>query len=442
MSRKERDRLKVIEQIERGLISQIQGAEALGLSTRQVRRLQARYQAQGDRGLVHRSRGRASNRRIGSEVRAEALGRIERRYRDFGPTLAAEYLAEEAGIEVSRETVRGWMIEAGLWRGSRKKRPHRRRRPRRRQRGELVQMDTSEHDWLEGRGPAPVLITMIDDATSEVFSRFFQADTTAANMAMIRDYTARHGRPLALYTDRASHFKQTAHRRHKRMLAPAPTQIERALGELEIELIVARSPQAKGRVERRFGMDQDRLVKALRLAAVTTIQGANRLLEQTYLPRINARFARRAAEAADLHRDARGHDLEAILSIQHTRRVAGDATIQFQGQVYQIQAGAGARGLAGAHVIVEQRLDGSLRLRRGGQYLGFTQVGPARDGAGRGGASEPSEAGPTRGRPVGLRPPCRPRVETKKAKPYVPPADHPWRRPFLPCTKADKSTLR
>jgi transposase len=440
MSRKERDRLKVIEQIERGLIGQAQGAEALGLSARQVRRLQARYRVQGDAGLAHRSRGRPSNRRIGAGVRAEALARIERRYRDFGPTLAAEYLAQEAGIEVSRETARGWMIEAGLWHGSRKKRPHRRRRPRRPCRGALVQMDTSIHDWFEGRGETAVLITMIDDATSHVEQRFFASDTTAANMAMIALYIERHGRPAALYTDRASHFTHTARRR--RMLSEDPTQIERALGELDIRLIHARSPQAKGRVERRFGMDQDRMVKAMRLEGIATIEAANRFLDRTYLAQMNARFTRPAAGQADLHRNAQGYDLQAILSVQATRRVANDATVQFKGQVYQIEAGPGPGALAGARVTVERRLDGSLRLRWGGRYLGFKWVGPARGAAGRVGAIEPGEADPARGRPVGLRPPCRPRAESKKGKPSIPPHDHPWRRSFLPGKKPDNSTLR
>ena len=435
MSRKERDRLKVIEQVEQGRMSQTEGARALELSTRQVRRWQARYRAEGDGGLVHRLRGRTSNRRIGAEHRAGAMVELRGRLRGFGPTLAAEYLAQESGIELSRETVRGWMIEAGLWSGSRPKRPHRRRRPRRPCRGELVQMDTSEHDWFEGRGEKAVLIAMIDDATNETMERFFPADTTAANMAMIAAYIERHGRPVALYTDRASHFTHTAHRRHRRMLGTDPTQIERALAELDIGLIRARSPQAKGRVERRFGMDQDRLVKAMRLEGISTIDKANQFLQDDYLPKINARFARPAAHRADLHRDARGYDLQAVLSIHESRRVANDATIQFRGQVYQIEAGSQAHGLAGARVVLEQRRDQSLRLRWGDQYLAFRWVGPAR--------TQPAgEATATGGRSVGLRPPSRPPAKNTKGTPYVPPHNHPWRRSFLFGKKPDKSTLR
>ena len=416
MSRKERDRLKVIEQVELGLMSQVKASEVLRLSVRQVRRIERRYRREGDRGLVHRSRGRPSRRRIEEAVRRRAVEWIERRYDDFGPTLACECLAEHQGIKVSRETVRGWMMEAGLWRGSRKKRPHRRRRARRSCRGELVQMDSSIHDWFEGRGEKAVLIAMIDDATNQTLERFFEADTTASNMTMIRDYVARHGRPLALYTDWASHFKHTSHRKERRMTEAKQTQIERALAELDIELIAAHSPQAKGRVERRFGVDQDRLVKGLRLEGIGTIEAANRFLEERYLPRMNARFALAPARSADAHRSARGMDLEAIFSVQETRRVANDCTVQFKGRVYQIEADEIGDAMAGTQVMVEQRLDGTLRLRRGDRYLGYRKLGPA-------GGPNDRRAGD---RSVGLRPPSR--SPAKKGKPYVPPPDHPWRK--------------
>lgn len=432
MSRIERDRLKVIEQVERGMISQTDAARILALSVRQVRRIQSRYRSEGDRGLVHRLRARRSKRRISETVRTRAIECIETRYRDFGPTLASEYLAREQGIEVSRETVRQWMIEAGLWTGSRSKRPHRRRRPRRRALGELVQMDTSIHDWFEGRGETAVLITMIDDATSRVMQRFFGADTTAANMELLRDYISRHGRPLAVYTDWASHFKHTPNAKARRTAERRRTQIERALGELDIELIAARSPQAKGRVERRFGVDQDRLVKALRLNNIATIGAANRLIEREYEPRINDKFARAAAEPADVHRDADGFDLEAIFSIQQPRRVANDCTVRLEGQTYQIEAGATAPGLAGSRVTVERRLDSTMRLRWGDRYLRYRRLGPmAPSGKKEQPAVDPS---------VGPSPPSR--STAKKTKPYTPPHDHPWRRTFLPGKKPDNSTLR
>jgi len=432
MSRIERDRLKVIEQVERGMISQMDAARVLKLSTRQVRRLQGRYRAEGDRGLIHRLRGRRSNRRISEAARSAAIERIETRYRDFGPTLAAEYLADEAAITVSRETVRGWMIEAGVWRGSRPRRPHRRRRPRRRCLGELVQMDTSIHDWFEGRGESAVLIAMIDDATSRVMPRFFASDTTAANMTLLRDYIERHGRPLALYTDWASHFKHTPNVKQRRAAERRRTQIERALGELGIELIAARSPQAKGRVERRLGVAQDRLVKALRLNNISTISAANRFIERVYEPRINAKFSVTAAEPADVHGAVEGFDLDAIFSIQHPRRVANDCTVRLDGQTYQIEAGATAPGLAGSRVTLERRLDSTMRLRWGDRYLRYRRLGPTAPS----GKKEQPVADPS----VGPSPPSR--SATKKIKPYIPPHDHPWRRTFLPGKKPDNSTLR
>jgi transposase len=427
MSRKERDRLRAMERIEQGLMSQVEAGRAMKLSARQVRRVVARWRAQGDAGLVHRLRGRGSNRKIACEVRARAARALAERYLGFGPTLASEYLAEEQGILVSRETVRRWMMEEGLWRGSRPRRPHRHRRRRRSCQGELVQMDTSIHDWLEGRGESAVLISMIDDATSRVFQRFFPADTTPANMELMRDYVARFGRPLAFYTDWASHFKHTPSRGQDRALAGRRTQIERALGELGIELIAAHSPQAKGRVERLFGREQDRLVKALRLKGVSTIQGANDFLQRHYLDRSNARFGVRAVYPSDLHRSGEGYDLEAIFSLQQTRSVAQDYTVQFRGQTFQIEAGEIAGGLRGTRVVVEERLDGSLRLRWRDRYLRHRRILGATPAPLR-------EGGPSLG--------LRPRSGPPSRKPWVPPPDHPWKRTFLLCAKKDSSTVR
>lgn len=430
MSRKERDRLKVLAQVEEGKLSQRAGAEALGLSVRQVRRLQARYQARGDAGLVHGLRGRRSNRKLDEAVRQRVLEAIDKRYRDFGPTLASEYLAQCEGIEVSRETVRCWMMQAGLWKGSRPRREHRSHRPRRSCRGELVQMDTSVHDWFEGRGEQPVvLIAMVDDATGVVFERFFRSDSTATNMAMLLEYVRRWGRPRALYTDWASHFKHTPPAKARVRREQMKTQIERALEELDIELIPAQSPQAKGRVERRFGLEQDRLVKALRLEGISTLEAANAFLEQRYLPRSNARFAVAPACEADMHRDAEDLDLEGIFSVQETRGVARDATVQFRGQTLQIEQPEPALAGGRARVVVQERLDGSLHLTWKGRYLRFRLIAPHEHRSGR-----RVQGGPT----VGLRPPSGPPAR----KPHVPPPDHPWRRTFLSGKKEDTSTLR
>jgi hypothetical protein len=365
MTRQERDKLKVIEQIKRGAFGTAQGGEMLGLTQRQVQRLLRGYRERGDRALVHGLRGRPSGRAIAEEVRVAARALLRDKYHDFGPTLAAEHLRQDDGIGLSRETVRGWMRGLGLWGARRKGRPHRHRRPRRACFGELVQMDTSTHDWLEGRGVALMLITMIDDATGRKLMRFFEADTTQSNMALIRLWIERHGRPLALYTDWAGHFKQARRAGPKAV----QTQIERALGELDIRLIAAHSPQAKGRVERSHGTDQDRLVKELRLAGIASLEAANVFLERVYLPRVNAKFAVAAASAVDAHREAAGLDLDAIFSVQEPRRVSNDYTVQVDGVAWQIERGEITGGLREGRVIVERRRDGSLRLRWGDRYL-------------------------------------------------------------------------
>jgi hypothetical protein len=365
MTQKERDKMKVIGPLSQGLLGTAQGARMLGLTQRQIQRLLKGYRQRGDRALVHGLRGRRSHNAIAAEVRADAEELLRTQYADFGPTLAAEHLRDDDGIAASRETVRGWMMELRLWGGQRKKHPHRQRRPRRACFGELVQMDTSAHDWLEGRGPQCVLITMIDDATGRKLMQFFQADTTATNMTLIRRWIQRHGRPLALYTDWAGHFKQAQRAGQKAV----QTQIQRALSELDIRLIAAHSPQAKGRVERSHGTDQDRLVKELRLAGIASLEAANGFLERVYLPRVNEKFAVEAASPVDAHREAAPFDLEAIFSVQEPRRVQNDYTVQVDGVAWQIERGQITGGLRQSRVIVEWRLDGSMRLRWGDRYL-------------------------------------------------------------------------
>jgi transposase len=365
--------LKVIEMVAAGLIGTAEAAERVGVTQRQIQRQAAAYRREGDVVLAHGLRGRRANNAIDEATRARAMEVVRTRYADHGPTLAAETLAEEEGIAVSRETMRRWMTQAGLWAGSRPRRKHRRRRPRRRCFGELVQIDTSDHDWLEGRGEQKLmLITMIDDATGYKLARLVRSDTTKSNLGVIAEWIERHGRPWAIYADRASHFKppQVAGKR------PPKTQIERALEELGIELIGANSPQAKGRVERSHGTDQDRLVKALRRAGAQTLSEADRYLTQTYLPAINAKFARPPADPIDAHRSTEGWDLEAVLCVHQTRRVNNDWTLSLDGALWQIEPAERTDGLRGQRVTVEQRLDGSLRLRHGDRYLKFHRCEP------------------------------------------------------------------
>ncbi|MGH8378709.1 MAG: ISNCY family transposase [Gammaproteobacteria bacterium] len=373
MSQKERDRLKVLHEAKQRQITQREAAEQMGVTERWVRKLLARMRKKGDGAVIHGMRGRRSNRKIPEEEREWAVKVVKEEYGDFGPTLASEYLWERHGRKVSRETLRGWMIGAQLWKARRRRveRVHQ-WRPRRSQVGELVQWDTSEHDWLEGRGEKLYLILMIDDASSRALARFVRHDSTAENLRTLRAYLKRWGRPVAVYTDKASLFRiNRAPKVEEQLRAERPqTQIGRALQELGIEWIAAHSPQAKGRVERFFGTAQDRLVKGMRTAGVCSLEQAQRYLERVYLPMWNRRFTVEPANLTDAHRPlGPEHDLGSILSYVETRTVGQDYTIAWQTVRYQIARQAVVAGLRGASVRVEQRLDGKLAVRFRRRYL-------------------------------------------------------------------------
>ncbi len=379
MSQKERDRLQVLQEAKQRQITQKQAAAQIGVSERWVGKLLGRLRQQGDRAVLHRGRGRRSNRKIPEPVREKAVGVVRKEYRDFGPPLASEYLAERHGIQVSRETLRGWMIGAQLWkpRRARIERVHT-WRPRRAQGGELVQWDTSEHDWLEGRGEKLYLVLMIDDASSRALARFVRHDSTEENLRLLRLYLKRWGRPEAFYTDKASLFRTPRPPDPEEQLqGQRPrTQIGRALQELDIEWIPAHSPQAKGRVERFFGTAQDRLVKGLRKAGAQTLEQAQQYLERVYLPLWNRRFTLEAVNPTEAHRPlGPEHNLAAILSQVESRVVAPDYTLQLHRQRYQIAREAVRAGLRGARVRVEKRLDGTVAVRFREHYLPVRKCG-------------------------------------------------------------------
>lgn len=386
MTQKDRDRLVVLKKAQKRLIRQRQAAEQLQVSERHLRRMLGRLKERGDRAVLHGLRGRPSNRRLDQELRDQAVRILSQEvYRGFGPTLASEYLARKHGVRIGRETLRKLMTTAGLWRRRKQAvEAIHQWRPRRSSRGELVQWDTSEHDWLEGRGPKLYLIHMIDDATSELTARFVEHDSTEENMRLLWTYLERHGRPVAFYTDKASLF-QTAPKiardqkelpRDERPPLP-PTQIGRALRELGITWIAAHSPQAKGRVERSFQTAQDRLVKGLRVAGVKTLEAANRYLEQEFLPWWNQHLVVAPANPADAHRplDA-SHDLAAILSWVETRQVGNDYTLRVYGHQYQIARASIRPGLRGSSVRVETRLEGGLAVAHQGRYLTLEPCAP------------------------------------------------------------------
>jgi DNA-binding Lrp family transcriptional regulator len=399
MSQEERDRLHCLKLARDKRITQRQAAERMGVTERWVRQLLRKLKRKGDRAVVHGLRGKPSNHKIADAVRGRAVKLIGSEYPDFGPTLAAEYLAEQHGIIVGKETVRQWMIEAQL------RRPKRAKisevhvwRPRRECFGELVQWDTSEHEWLEGRGPKLYLVAMIDDATSRALARFVEHDTTAENMRLLWLWLEQYGRPLEYYTDKASLFHVNARLHYNKHLeaTPALTQMGRALRELGIGWIPAHSAQAKGRIERFFETAQDRLVKGLRKAGVNSREGANEYVEHVYLPRWEERFTVAPANDSDAHRPLRTeHNLAAILSHVEERVIRPDYTFPLGAEHYQIAKSAIVARMRGTRLRVEQRLDGSVAVCWEGRYIEIApcagragveaeDVRPAQRAAGRG----------------------------------------------------------
>jgi transposase len=374
----DRERLVVLKNAKKRLITQRAAADELGLSVRQVKRLLRALKKRGDKTVIHGLRGKPSNRCIDEKVGKEAIKILTAPvYEGFGPTLAAEYLASKHGIDASKETVRKWMIAGKLWRAKKEKvNQIHGWRPRRERYGELVQWDTSEHAWLEDRGEKLYLIAMIDDATSRLFARFVRHDSTEENMRTLWLYIEKFGRPLKVYTDKAALFQTAEKRRRdepgvdKDPVEMPPTQIGRALQELGIVWIAAHSPQAKGRVERNFGTAQDRLVKGMRVAGVKTIEEANRYLDEEYLVWWERELTVEPANRNDAHRALdKSHNLAASLSHVETRQVRPDYTLRIDGKLYQIERSSIASGLRKADVRVEKRLDGSMAVRFGDRYL-------------------------------------------------------------------------
>ena len=378
MSQAERDRLVTLRKAEKRVITQAEAATELRVSVRHVKRLLKALKKQGDKAVIHGLRGRASPRRLPEATKQEAIRILsEPVYAGFGPTLAAEYLSNKHGLSVSKETLRHWMMEAQLWRG-RKRKPEQVhvRRPRRTRGGELVQWDTSDHDWLEGRGERIYPISMIDDATSRLHARFVTSDSTAENMRVLWGYLAQQGRPLAFYTDKAALFQTAQKRRRdepgvdKDLVDLPPTQIGRALQELSIVWIPAHSPQAKGRVERGFSTAQDRLVKGLRVAGASSLEQANAYLEQEFLPWWNRTLTVEPNNPCDAHRPlTQEQDLAAILSHVEERQIGNGYTVQYCGQTFQIPPSQVHTGMRGSKLRVETRLDGTVAMRFHNEYL-------------------------------------------------------------------------
>jgi transposase len=381
MSQEERDCLNWLKRAQARSMSQREAAEKMGVSARWVRKLLKRMAQQGDGVVVHGLRGRPSNRKLSAQTQRQALAILKQPdWHDFGPTFASEQLAKRHQIQVGKETLRGWMMEAGLWKSkSRRLQQVHGWRPRRSAFGELVQWDTSEHDWLEGRGPVRYLVRMIDDATSWSWGRFVECDATPQNMGVLWEYLEKNGRMVDVYTDRDSMFAvppRPGESKDQQREADRLTQLGRALRELGIGSILAYSPQAKGRIERSFLTAQDRLVKHLRLAKVSTLEAANAFLEKEYWPDWNAHFARPVADFANQHRALTPQlDLGAILCHVEERVIGNDYTFSFAGRRHQIARQDAQAGMRHQRLRVELRLNGELKARYQGQYVNIAECG-------------------------------------------------------------------
>lgn len=412
MSNRDIDRLKVIQNVIEHRLTWPQAAQQLDLSVRQIGYLCERVRQEGNKGILHRSRGKPSNYQLQPGLLDRALKVLKHpRYQGFGPSFANEKLLAEHGLVLSTPVLRQGMIREGLWKARTPVPPHRAWRERRACVGELVQLDGSDHDWFEGRGPKCVLILYIDDATSRLlYAEFVDVEDTLTLLSTTQAYLNRHGRPGAFYVDKDSIYKVNRHATLEEELQDASpiTQFTRAMTELGIGVICANSPQAKGRVERSFNTHQDRLVKELRLAGISDKQSANQFLWKTYLPAHDAKFAVPPASTLNAHRPLlKTHRLDEILSVRRPRVLANDYTLGCQKRFFQLLADQPLRIRPKYTLLVESRLDGSTHLRFKNHYLKFTPI-----------AKKP------------LRPLALPQLAKglKPTVPYRPPASHPWNR--------------
>lgn len=371
MSQRDVKRLHIIQKVIEKELSQVEAAKILGLSDRQVRRISQRVEKEGAGGIKHGSCGKPSRNLTEETQKERILGIYRSCYEKFGPTLASEKLLEKDKIRISRETLRKWLIAEGLWQRRKKGRAHRQWRERKGHCGQMVQMDGSHHDWLEGRGPKLVLIAYIDDATSRVYGRFYEQEGTWPAMDSFKRYVRTYGIPASIYLDRHAAYKCKGNPSIAQQLAgEIPlSEFERLLKELEVDVIHANTPQAKGRVERLFKTLQDRLVKELRLAGIKTLEEANRCLDG-YLPGFNERFSVTASNGEDLHRPLpKGMRLGGIFCFKRPHVLRNDFTVMDQSRFYQVLDKTPAR-----EVEVQENLDGAVKIVANGRCLRYKEI--------------------------------------------------------------------
>ena len=394
MSKKEQIRMEALSRVNRGELTVMAASGLMELSLRQARRVWKRFQKSGAAGLVHGLRGRESSRRFDEAFRARVIKRHQERYADFGPTLACEKLAEE-GLELSPNSLTAILKDRGLWQRRRRRGRHRSRRERRACFGSMVQMDGSHHDWFEGRAGKCVLMVVIDDATSRTYARFYAAETTEAAFDVLGRWVRKHGWPRSVYVDRHGIYRDEDH-------PEKPTQFGRALKEQGVELIRAHSPQAKGRVERRNAVFQDRLVKEMRLRKICDLAQGNALLEGLFLDDLNRRYAVSPHKDTDLHRAlAAGVLLEELLCVQEERVVGQDWCVRWQNRWLQITAEHVSLCLPGRRVLVKQLAGGRLVAEHQGRRLVVKELAA---------------------RPV----PPKTKKPVVNNRHYKPSAEHPW----------------
>jgi transposase len=400
MSSKERKRLGIMARIDAGEIRLKDASNILGLSYRHIKRIRARYRQHGDAGLVHRNRGRPSNHKHPDEIKDMVKRLYVENYNDFGPVLFSEKLSENHRIKVDHETIRRWLISEGLWQKKRKSPGHRSRRQRREHFGELIQMDGSFHNWFGEEKDC--LMVMVDDATGKTMSFMSEEETTEAAMRLLWSWIERHGVPVALYTDRRNvYITERNPTLEEELSGKAPlTAFGAACKKLGIRIIPAYSPQAKGRVERKNGVFQDRLVKELKLLGIKTIEETNRMLD-LFTEKLNERFAKEPASSVDYHTPlSEGIRLEDVFCFEDTRTINNDWTIRYESRLFQLKAQSNLPP-AKNKVTVRKRLDGSMQILYRDRPLDYKEI-----------SSRPAV------------------VKTELIKPrtnWKPSPDHPWR---------------
>jgi transposase len=416
MSARELRRAGVLARVVAGTLTLGSAATLMDVSYRQAKRLYGRYRGEGAPGLKHRAAGRASNRARDECVRQHALALVKEKYsgdvdKRFGPTLAAEHLASEDGVVVDHETLRRWMLAAGLWSRARKRSPHRRRRERKAHFGELVQLDGSFHPWFEQRGPASCLLTMVDDATGRSFGRFGAQETIWAAVSVLRAWIEQYGVPRALYTDWKNVYVRQPNQEERDTGAAPLTQFGRMCAQLGIRIIPASSPQAKGRIERHHGTHQDRLVKKLRRKGIADLAVANAFLAAAYWADHNRRFALAPASADDFHVGVpRGLRLDQVFRLEETRTVSNDWVVRYDNRYLQIERQS-HRPPARSLVTVSEAPTGQLEIRYRDRVMRWTELAPPIAATA---TTRPARPAPTPNGPRRLKP-----------KPQS--ADHPWR---------------